>query len=91
MFSGLMARPQDYRPEQAKAVGIERMREAAQMLIGAGPGCALKYDKVEKSVLQGGPRKLSHKQVVKLLKVWGSLAGNRSLSFRSIGFNAPAT
>jgi hypothetical protein len=28
MFCGLMARPQDYRPEQAKTVGVEPMRES---------------------------------------------------------------
>jgi hypothetical protein len=42
--SRVMARPQDYYPEQEKAAGIEPMRKAAKLLIGSGTGCALKYD-----------------------------------------------
>jgi predicted metal-binding transcription factor (methanogenesis marker protein 9) len=43
-FCGMMARPQDYLPRQAKIAGIEPMRKAAQLVIGSGLGCCARFD-----------------------------------------------
>lgn len=79
---GLMISPQDYRPEQAKAVGIESMQRAAQELIGAGAGCGWKYDSEPRNqhLKKSGLTKLSNKEVIKLLQVWG-ISRRRSIAF----------
>jgi len=59
------------------------MRNAAKMLIGAGDGCSLRYVHEPRNPQisdKQGLLKLSHKQIIKALKVWGVSRG------RSIGF-----
>jgi hypothetical protein len=94
MHCGLMDRPQDYRPEQARLVGIEAMREAAKRLIGAGAGCPMKSPDERPNPNFHEPfLRLSRKEITKALAVWGydrEEARNYGLS-RTHYAGAPAT
>jgi hypothetical protein len=81
-YCGLMSRPQDFRPEQAKVVGIAAMQKAAQELIGAGDGCEGQYVDEPRNprMRASGLMKLNSREIIKRLQVWG-LSRKQSIAF----------
>jgi tetratricopeptide (TPR) repeat protein len=79
---GLMVHPENYRPEQANAVGAEAMRRAARMLLTADTGCDLKsLNESANPHFRPGELRFTTKETVKALQTWG-ITRRESIDYR---------
>jgi hypothetical protein len=68
-YCALMTQPQRFAPTRARIAGAERMRQAAQLLIGAGLGCC---SRAEHEPKVARPSRLTRKQWVESFRTWGA-------------------
>jgi hypothetical protein len=76
---GLMVHPQRYAPVMAAINGVNRLREAAKLLIGAGTYCCGRYP--DEAKIEQPPR-LTRKQHADALKVWGIFKASKAAAER---------
>lgn len=77
MDCGLVLKPHEFRPTRARIHGVDKMRQAALRLIGAGQGCDAFYpgediDHVYRSKLHAAAtRPSAQKAAKKARRIWG--------------------